>query len=193
MGLSSSLVAQTPEQLEFFESRIRPVLVQHCYKCHSAEARKADKLKGGLVLDDRIGMRRGGESGPVFVPGDVEESLLLSALRHEDLEMPPKGKLPDPVIKDFVRWIKMGAPDPRDGKEVIATTIDLEKGRQFWSFQPVKKPAVPRTKDPAWSRSEIDQFVARQLKQEGVEFVTWKDSELEKLRRAWLEVGTCGP
>ncbi len=168
VGLSSSLVAQTPEQLEFFESRIRPVLVQHCYKCHSAEASKADKLKGGLLLDDREGMRRGGESGLAFVPGNIKQSLLLSALRHEDLEMPPKGKLPDPVIADFARWIKMGAPDPRDGKAVVATTIDLEKGRQFWSFQPVKKPAVPRSKDPAWSRSGVDQFVARRLKQEGL-------------------------
>jgi len=168
VGLSSSLLAQTPEQLEFFESRIRPVLVQHCYKCHSAEASKADKLKGGLLLDDREGMRRGGESGPAFVPGDDKNSLLLSALRHEDLEMPPKGKLSDPVIKDFSRWIKMGAPDPRDGKAVVATTIDLEKGRQFWSFQPVKKPAVPRSKDPAWSRSGVDQFIARRLKQEGL-------------------------
>jgi len=168
MGLCSSLVAQTPEQREFFESRIRPVLVQHCYKCHSAEANRADKLKGGLLLDDREGMRRGGESGPAFVPGNTKQSLLLSALRHEDREMPPKGKLPDPVIADFARWIKMGAPDPRDGKAVIATTIDLEKGRQFWSFQPVQKPAVPRSKDPAWSRSGVDQFVARRLKQEGL-------------------------
>ena len=187
VGLSSSLLAQTPEQLEFFESRIRPVLVQHCYKCHSAEASKADKLKGGLLLDDREGMRRGGESGPAFVPGNNKQSLLLSALRHEDLEMPPKGKLPDPVIADFARWIKMGAPDPRDGKAVVATTIDLEKGRQFWSFQPVKKPAVPRTKDPAWSRSGIDQFIARQLKQEGLKPVDLATPE-SLVRRLYFDL-----
>ena len=70
VGLSFSLVAQTPEQLEFFESRIRPVLVQHCYKCHSAKVQETGKLKGGLLLDDRNSMRRGGDSGPVFVPGN---------------------------------------------------------------------------------------------------------------------------
>jgi hypothetical protein len=161
VGLSSSLVAQTPEQLEFFESRIRPVLVQHCYKCHSAEASKADKLKGGLVLDDRDGMRRGGESGPVFVPGDVEESLLLSALRHEDLEMPPKGKLSRAIIADFEKWIGDGAADPRRASNDVAkpNSIDIEAGRKHWAYQPLRVPVIPKVKKTSWPNNDIDRFI----------------------------------
>ena len=94
----------------FFESRIRPVLIQHCYACHSARAKT---LEAGLRLDHRQGVRKGGDSGPAVVPGDVDKSLLINALRYQDYEMPPKKQLPAKVIDDFVKWIKMGAPDPR--------------------------------------------------------------------------------
>src|SRR6185295_7913248 len=94
--------------------KIRPALSQYCYKCHSAEAAK---LKGGLLLDTRDGLRAGGESGPALVPGEPDKSLLVKAIRHKDenLKMPPKEKLPDAVIADLEKWVAMGAPDPRDG------------------------------------------------------------------------------
>ena len=98
-----------PADIEFFERKIRPVLVDECYSCHSSEAKK---VRGGLLLDTREGLLKGGDSGPSVVPGKPEESPLLEALRHEGLEMPPEGKLPDAVVADFERWVTMGAPDP---------------------------------------------------------------------------------
>src|SRR5262245_6971774 len=100
--------------VEFFEKKIRPVLVQHCYACHSAEAQKNRKWRGGLLLDSRAGLLKGGDSGPAIVPGKPDAGTLLEALRHTgDVRMPPKGKLPDGVLADFQAWVKMGAPDPR--------------------------------------------------------------------------------
>ncbi|HMF10768.1 MAG TPA: c-type cytochrome domain-containing protein, partial [Gemmataceae bacterium] len=100
----------TAEQVEFFEKKIRPVLVEHCYKCHATTAKK---VRGGLLLDSRDGVRKGGESGPVIVPGDPSASRLMKGLRYDELQMPPNGKLPDKVIADFETWIKQGAVDPR--------------------------------------------------------------------------------
>src|SRR5437763_13962426 len=125
----------TPEHTAFFEKSIRPVLVKECYSCH---ATTAEKIRGGLTLDTREGIRKGGDTGPAVVPGDVKKSLLIQALRHaqDDLKMPPKKKLADDVLADFEKWIAMGAPDPRDGAaKVTKYEIDIEKGRTFWSFQ----------------------------------------------------------
>src|SRR4051812_6864139 len=103
-----------PQAVEFFEKKIRPVLTQHCAGCHSADAAKNKKLKGNLYLDTRAGVLKGGDSGPALVPGKPAESLLLKTLKYDgDLQMPPKGKLPDAVLKDFETWIATGAPDPR--------------------------------------------------------------------------------
>ena len=111
------------EQLQFFEKKIRPVLVKHCYECHSKDSKE---LEAGLRLDTRAGIRQGGESGePSIVPKDHKSGLLLNALRHEDLEMPPKEKLPDEVIADFETWIKEGAADPREGEAAKRHTIDV--------------------------------------------------------------------
>src|SRR5205823_1528052 len=99
--------------VEFFEKKIRPVLVQQCYECHSAEAQKNKKLRGGLRLDTRDGVLTGGDSGPAVVPGKPADSVLLRALRHDGLRMPPKSKLPDAVVADFEKWVSLGAPDPR--------------------------------------------------------------------------------
>ena len=142
----AALKQPTGEGLKFFEEKIRPVLVERCYKCHSAEAAKNDNLKGELLLDSRDGLRKGGESGPAVVPGDVEASLLIAAIRHESFEMPPDTKLDSRVIADFVKWVEMGAPDPRDGTAVerARSTTDIEAGRAFWSFQPLKRPPHPR-------------------------------------------------
>src|SRR5688500_16365927 len=108
--------------LDFFEKKIRPVLAERCYKCHSAEA---EKLKGGLLLDTRAGIRKGGDEGPAVVPGDLQASLLIKAIHYEDedFSMPPEkagGKLTNEVIADFEQWVKMGAPDPRDGPATLA-------------------------------------------------------------------------
>jgi hypothetical protein len=108
--LSSAHAADT----NFFETKIRPVLVEQCYKCHSAQS---EKLKGGLHVDTREGLLKGGDTGPSIVPGDPEKSLLIRALQYKDetLQMPPKKRLPDEVVNDFVAWVKSGAPDPRGG------------------------------------------------------------------------------
>ncbi|HVX13878.1 MAG TPA: PSD1 and planctomycete cytochrome C domain-containing protein [Pirellulales bacterium] len=150
----------TPAATDFFETKIRPVLVQECYQCHSAQAAAQKKLKGGLLLDTRDASRKGGESGPAVVPGKPDESLLVRALRHEDFEMPPKGKLPDAVIADFVKWIEMGAPDPRSGPAAaVGRQIDIAAGRQFWSLKRFAAVTPPEVADRDWPRTPIDRFI----------------------------------
>jgi hypothetical protein len=153
--------------VEFFENKIRPVLVEHCYKCHSGHA---NKQKGGLRLDSKGGMRTGGDSGPAIIPGKVKESILLQALRHEgDRHMPPKGKLADTVIADFEAWIAMGAPDPRDGKAGLQTaTIDWNKARRFWAFQTPVKHMPPVVHQSPGPRREIDAFLLAELERRGL-------------------------
>ncbi len=161
----------TAEGLAFFEKKIRPVLADKCYKCHSADS---EKLKGGLLLDSREGIRKGGDSGQAIVPGDLQASLLIKAIHYgdEDLAMPPKkqgGKLSDEVIADFDKWVRMGAPDPREGMAPLAKQgIDIEKGRQHWAFQMPKKIGPPRVKDARWSRSDLDRFVLAELETKGL-------------------------
>lgn len=150
---------QAPAQVEFFEKKIRPVLVEHCYACHSE---KSDKLQGKLLLDSREGSHRGGDTGPAVVPGKPEASLLLSALKYEDFEMPPAGKLPPQVIADFEQWIKLGAADPREGPAAKPKTIDFEQGRRFWSFQRPISQALPAVNDLAWASGRLDAFIAAQ-------------------------------
>ena len=146
---ASKVGPMTSEQAAFFEKKIRPVLAANCYQCHSAAA---EKVKGKLLLDTRDGIRKGGESGPAVVPGNVKDSLLIQAIRYHDesLKMPPKSKLPDAVIADFEQWVQMGAPDPRDGPapKVAWQEIDIAKGKQFWAFQPPKKSAPPAITKP---------------------------------------------
>ena len=135
--------------IDFFEKRIRPVLAEHCYECHAA----GKKRQGGLLLDTRAGIRRGGDSGEAVVPGKPSDSLLLSALRYDSFEMPPKGRLPKQVIADFEKWIRLGAPDPREGgTESAAQSIEemLSRGREFWSFQQIRRPELPAVKDADW-------------------------------------------
>ena len=152
----------------FFEKRIRPVLVTHCYECHSTTAAKKNKLKGGLRVDSKQAIRRGGETGPAVVPGNVEESLLISALSYDDLEMPPKGKLSDAIIADFKQWVENGAFDPRDEQSSqVARTIDIEEGRKHWSYQRPVEPKLPEVSDKNWAHNPIDFFVLNRLEQRG--------------------------
>ena len=160
----------SPEGIAFFETKIRPVLVERCYSCHSEDAIKNDKLEGDLLLDKREALRKGGETGPAIVPGDVKASLLIAAIRHESIEMPPDTKLKDEVIADFVKWVGMGAPDPRDGDviELAKPKIDIEAGRNFWSFQQLKTATLPKVKNEAWVRSDVDRFILASLEAKGL-------------------------
>ncbi len=175
--------------MEFFESKIRPVLVQHCYRCHSQKALKRKRLKAGLLVDSKAGLLKGGDNGPAIVPGKLKESLLIKALHfQDDLEMPPSGKLPAKVIADFEAWVKMGAPDPRIGKSVkVKTGIDLEKGRQFWAFQCPEAGPVPKNTEHHWSKTSIDRFLYAKLKEKNLRPVRLA-SKQQLARRAYFQL-----
>src|SRR5262245_40637929 len=110
--LSGARGAEPAQNFEFFEAKVRPILTDHCYKCHSTES---EKIKGGLLLDSKEGLLRGGDSGIVLVPGEPDKSKIIVAVRHtdKDLQMPPKEKLSGQEIADLEEWVRMGAPDPR--------------------------------------------------------------------------------
>jgi hypothetical protein len=169
-GSTAALASPTPEQIAFFETKIRPVLAQHCYQCHSAEALRTGKLKASLLVDSRAGMAKGGESGAAVVPRNKEESLLLAALKYDGFEMPPAGKLPDDVIADFETWIDMGAPDPRDEPlaAVDERTIDVETGRKHWSYSRLAPVAPPEVKTTGWTRNDLDRFVLAKQEEAGI-------------------------
>ena len=153
--------------LQFFEARIRPVLVAECYGCHS---QKAGNPKAGLLVDSREGLRRGGESGAAVVPGNPDDSLLMEALRHDGVAMPPTKKLSDRVIADFETWIRLGAQDPRDqGSSSAPLVLDVAQARQFWSFQPVKPAVAPSVTNRAWPKTELDRFVLAGLEAQGLQ------------------------
>jgi len=166
----------TPEALEFFESRIRPVLATHCYSCHSASA---DRVRGQLRVDGRAQLLAGGVGGPALAPGDPDGSALIEAVRYGDplFAMPPKEKLPDEAIRDLERWVAMGAPWPADASgEVVEDTasggpmdrdIDIEAGRAFWSFQPIERPTPPVPAREGWARSPIDHFLLASMAEAG--------------------------
>lgn len=161
-----------PDQLQFFEKNIRPVLARHCYKCHSAES---EKVKGGLTLDTKQATLLGGESGhPGVTPGSVAQSSIYEAMMwgNEDMQMPPKEKLPDDVIANFKKWIEMGAPDPREAKVANANggkrVIDMEEGRKHWAFQKPVKQAPPEVRTEGWARTEIDRFILAGIEKAGL-------------------------
>ena len=174
--------------IEFFEKRIRPVLVKHCYECHSETSKP---IKGGLRLDTRATIRAGGESGPAVIPKKAVGSLLLEALRYESFEMPPSRKLPDAVIKDFEKWISMGAPDPRDGPTVDKSDepagYDFDEARKFWAFQPPRKHAEPRVSQRELVKRPIDAFVLARLEEAGVKPNPSADRQV-LIRRAYFAV-----
>ena len=185
LTIASSLRAADPG-MEFFEKKVRPVLVEHCYRCHST----AKKQRGGLVLDSRDGIRKGGDNGPAVVPGKPKDSLLLQAVRYDDeLRMPPKGKLPDAVIADLKKWIAMGAPDPRTATIAAATTkpLDVHEARKFWAFQPPRRHAVPKVHDASWPCGDIDSFLLARLEAKGLHPAA--DAERAVLlRRAYFDL-----
>jgi hypothetical protein len=145
------------EGIAFFEAKIRPVLADKCYECHSA----AKKVKAKLHLDSRAGLLEGGESGPSIIPGQPEKSLLIKAISYhdEDLEMPPKEQLSPEVVADFVAWVKRGAPDPRTQVVHAAKGVDYAAAKDHWAYRALTKPVVPVAQDTTWPRSPIDQFI----------------------------------
>ena len=174
--------AQSPE-IEHFERRIRPVLIEQCMRCHSA---RLDEPMGGLRVDSRDALRRGGASGPALVPGRPDQSLLIKALRYQDpsLKMPPTGKLPDRVIADFDIWIADGAQDPRidepsatppnssgeaEKPDSSGPGTPIEEGRRWWAFQPLAELQAPAYSHRGWARRKIDAFVLARLEENDLE------------------------
>jgi len=145
-----------PAGVEFFEAKVRPVLVERCYSCHSASA---EKLKGNLLLDTREGTLKGGDQGPSVVPGDLDRSLLIKAVRFTDpdLRMPPKKKLPADQIADLEAWVRRGAPDPRAASAGKAA-LDAARAKSHWAFQPLKEPAL----------RSVDEYIAASLEKKGL-------------------------
>jgi hypothetical protein len=181
--LPTLAIAADDEGIKFFEQKIRPVLVQHCYSCHSVQAHESKKLQGALYLDSAAGIAAGGESGVTLVKGKSAESLLLKALKYDGLEMPPSGKLPDNVIADFAKWIDMGAPDPRAGAAPVKAKreIHIDEGKKWWSFQPLHDVKLPDAKKP------IDGFVRQAQQAQGLKpnHPTSKD---KLIRRAYFDL-----
>lgn len=191
LGLGPVAQADSPpaveEQTAFFETRIRPILVQHCYKCHSVESKQA---KGGLRLDSREAIRRGGDSGPAVIPNDTEESLLLQAVAYDGsfYDMPPAGRLTNDQIADLRQWVEAGAVDPREekpGKHVAETSAN--DGKNHWAFQPLKSQEVPVVKDKSWAMSPVDQFILKKLEDRNLKPAK-PASRLIWLRRVWFDL-----
>ena len=156
----------TAEQIEFFERRVRPVLVDHCYECHSADARR---LEGGLRLDSRAAVLAGGDSGPSVIPGDAESSLLTQSIRYEWYQMPPRGRLPDEIVQDLERWVQMGAPWPGavDEDEMIRDEMDWQQRMaEHWSWQPIRQAAAPEVRQVDWPTNPIDHFILARLEED---------------------------
>jgi mono/diheme cytochrome c family protein len=159
----------TPEQAEFFESQVRPLLAEHCYRCHSA---KAKVLQGGLRLDSRQAALAGGDSGQAIVPGKPEASNLIQAIRWQTSEMPPTGKLSDNQVAVLVKWVELGAPWPGEADEqpiAAGKTYDWPALRKaHWAWQPISDPALPAVRDRAWPKREVDYFVLARLEAAGL-------------------------
>ncbi|HEX4149481.1 MAG TPA: DUF1549 domain-containing protein [Pirellulales bacterium] len=156
---------------DFFEQKIRPVLVEKCYQCHSSTK---GKPKGGLALDTHEGLRKGGETGAILVAGDPESSLLVEALRYEGLEMPPKEKLPDELVANFAEWIRMGAPDPRKPND-SAKKLSREAAAGFWAYQPPQRARLPAVRNSAWPKNDVDRFILAVLETKNLKPVAEAD------------------
>jgi hypothetical protein len=185
--LANVAIAESAK-LAFFETHVRPVLAEYCYECHAADAKK---IKGGLVLDSRAGWQIGGDSGPAVIPGQPDKSLLISAVAYHDndLKMPPKYRLDNKIVDKLRQWIADGAVDPREG-DISALSrgeIDLEAGRQFWSFQPLRSPQAPALRSSQWPRDPIDAFVRARLEAAGLEPAP-DASRRELIRRATYDL-----
>ncbi|MEE2638043.1 MAG: PSD1 and planctomycete cytochrome C domain-containing protein [Acidobacteriota bacterium] len=189
--------APSPEALAHFESKIRPVLAERCYRCHGSDP---DRVRGGLVLLDAAGMLAGGDSGAVIVPGSPDESLLIDAIRYEgSIRMPPDGRLSVDVVADFERWVQSGAFDPRvSDTPVVATrsgtgkVYDFGPGREHWAFRAMGRPEPPGVEDESWVRGPIDRFILARLEADGLAPVAPADRR-QLLRRVTFDLTGLSP
>ena len=184
-----ALLLATPpvdEPAAFFETKVRPVLAAKCYACHT------NSKLGGLRLDSREAILQGGKSGPALVAGKPEESLLIQAVsgRHERLKMPPTGPLPETEVANLVAWVKAGAVWP--ATPTAAAPVAAAKPSNFWSFQPIRKPAVPEVANGKWPRGVIDRFVLARLEQQKLEPVEPAD-RATLIRRATFDLSGLPP
>ena len=170
-------------EIEFFEYKVRPLLVEHCLQCHGDDEKK---IRGGLRLTSRAEILSGGDSGPAAVSGKPKESLLIASVHYEEFEMPPKGQLKDTDIETLTRWVKLGLPDPRQsGKTPTTNVIDIVKGKEYWAFKKANVVTPPEIKDGNWPDSKIDEFILSRLEAESIRPVG--DANRETLiRRATL-------
>jgi len=190
--LLPQLAGIADQKTDFFEKKIRPVLSNNCYECHSA---KSKSLKAGLLLDRKAGWERGGKNGAVIIPGKPSKSILMNALRYtnHDLQMPPSGKLSESVLADFERWISMGAEDPRNLslEEVFAVgglkAKSLDEGRKFWAFKPIKLPSLPVVQKNEWIKDDIDRFILRRIEENDLE-TSQKAEPMTLLRRIFFDL-----
>jgi mono/diheme cytochrome c family protein len=189
IGAAATALAQSPAgSPDFFESKVRPVLANHCYACHTAS------LLGGLRLDSREAMLKGGKSGAAIAPGEPENSLLVKAIRQTDpnLKMPMGSKLKDSEIEDLVAWIKAGAVWPQTATAAapaasIGNYVIAPERRNFWSLQPLADPKPPAVKDTKWARTDIDRFILARLEKEGLKPVK-AATRRDLLRRATFDL-----
>ncbi|HEV3006317.1 MAG TPA: DUF1549 domain-containing protein, partial [Pirellulales bacterium] len=166
-GPAPAAGAPTAADVEFFEKQVRPLLAEHCHKCHGPA-----EQKGGLRLDSRSAALAGGDTGPAVLPGKPEESLLVDAVGYGELyQMPPTGKLPDAAIATLRRWVELGAPWPvetADGERTMAGEFDLGERSRHWAFQGLVEHAPPTVRNTAWPRTAVDRFILAKLEAAGL-------------------------
>src|SRR5262249_14003754 len=152
---------------EFFETKVRPILLNHCSNCHGSK-----KQSASLRLDTRDGLLKGSDSGKVVVPGDPAKSLLIQVVRHDgDVKMPPKSKLPDGVVADLTAWVKMGAPWPMTQTASTGVLSVTEARKNHWAFRSVRRPQVPSLSGKELPvANSIDAFIGAKLVEKGLSF-----------------------
>lgn len=194
LALGTILVAGAPaesvraEHLAFFETKVRPLLVERCYECHSSEAKE---IQGGLALDSRAGWQTGGDTGPALEPGKPDASLLIQAVRYDTdgPQMPPSGKLAQAEIEILIQWVAMGAPDPREGQSAPPTAkgIDIEAGKNYWAFRPIERGDVPKVQEPRRLENPLDAYVLAKLESRGLTLSAIAPKE-RLIRRLYLDL-----
>ncbi|MCB1275928.1 PSD1 and planctomycete cytochrome C domain-containing protein [Prosthecobacter sp.] len=185
-GIAGAAAPADDAKIAFFEKTIRPILIKRCYECHSVESGKS---KGGLLIDSREAILKGGDTGPALVAGNPDKSHIIESVRYknEDLQMPPKGALPAAEVKALEEWVQMGAPDPReavaDAKHAAPRVIDIKEGSKHWAFRPISKPAVPAVK----AKNPIDAFISAKLAEKGLSLAPQADKRT-LIRRATFDL-----
>jgi len=181
----------TAEQLEFFESKVRPILVERCYECHSA---KLEEPKGGLKVDSLPALLAGGETGPAVVPGNLKESLLIDAINYGDLyQMPPKSKMPEAEIATLTKWVEQGAPWPKEADPAAVPSasskaFDLQQRKaEHWCWQPIQNPPLPTVRVSGWAKQDLDRFIQARLEAENLSPAPPADKRT-LIRRAYFDL-----